>query len=140
MAYLDFLLWTTLFLYIIRWQHIHTYTPNQGHFRSLSAIQFSTDKPHFRLLLLYSLMVSFLRELSSGVSAALTLAMWILLRSSLCNVCSIVSEALVVSLCCLSRSRLCNVCQLFQRLLWFLYVVCHVHACATSAQFLQRLL
>ena len=30
--------------------------------------------------------------------------------------------------------------QLFQRLLWFLYVVCHVHACATSAQFLQRLL
>ena len=47
------------------------------------------------------------------------------------------AEALVVSLCvhdCATSA------QLFQRLLWFLYAVCHVHDCAKSAQLFQRLL
>ena len=30
--------------------------------------------------------------------------------------------------------KLKRFCSVFQRLLWFLYAVCHIHACATSAQ------
>ena len=50
-----------------------------------------------------------------------------------CTLVLFISEALVVYLCCLSRSCLCKVCTIVN-------AVCHVHACATSAQLFQRLL
>ena len=101
---------TTLFLYIILWQHVHTKLGP-----SLTSdwnVESAASSVTLRSLVLamHFLFRSCLCKVCSHVSEALTLAIRVLFCSCLCKVCWHVSEALTLAIRVLFCSCLCRVC------------------------------